>query len=316
MNKRRETGWKCKDCNKNFITKAKLYEHRHQIHKIKSYNRTNICPYCNNHYDGLLKIHKRICNGLHHGHSRLEETKQKISKGLKMWFKNNPDKHPWKRKEKFKSVPCEHLKEILKKDFNFIEEYTDKRWEHNYSIDIAFLDKKIAIEVNGNQHYNEDGTLKEYYQKRHDYLVSLGWIVNEIHYTNCYKEDKIEKIKMAIKESQLISNEEHLILFQNKRKTSLERRKEKIEKFNLAKQNGKLDKTGTKIVANKLVIQEWNKRKELILSSGVDLTKFGWVGKVMKKTGLTIRELEGTITFFSKEFNGKIFRRKGSKELK
>ncbi len=33
-----------------------------------------------------------------------------------------------------------------------------------FSIDIAFPDKKIGIEINGNQHYNIHGSLKEYYQ--------------------------------------------------------------------------------------------------------------------------------------------------------
>ena len=63
----------------------------------------------------------------------------------------------------------------------------------NYSIDIALPERKIAIEVNGNQHYNSDGSLKEYYQYRHDYLTNLGWSVNEIHYSIPYSK-KIKSI--------------------------------------------------------------------------------------------------------------------------
>ena len=54
----------------------------------------------------------------------------------------------------------------------------------------------------------------------------------------------------------------------------------------------------------------WLERKEKILSCGVDLMKFGWVGKVKKLTGLTQRELENTLKHFESEFNGKYFRRK------
>jgi len=227
----------------------------------------------------------------------------------KEWLKNNPDKHPWKRKEKFKSVPCEHLKEILKKDFSFIEEYTDKRWKYNYSIDIAFLDKKLAIEVNGNQHYNLDGTLKDYYQKRHDYIVSQGWIVNEIHYTNCFKENEIEKIKESIRSNTYLPENETKLLFENMIKKKEEREKERKIKLEIAIKEGRTNKDRTRIIYRKLSNEEWNKRKEMILNSGIDLMKFGWVGKVMQKTGLTIREVEGTIKHFQKDFEGKYFKR-------
>ena len=44
-----------------------------------------------------------------------KETRQKISEKRKAYLKAHPDEHPWKRNNKFKSIPCEHLKEILKK---------------------------------------------------------------------------------------------------------------------------------------------------------------------------------------------------------
>ena len=111
------------------------------------------------------------------------------------WLKNNPDKHYWKTNQP--SKPCEHLKTLLRnKNITFEEEYTDSNWKHSCSLDIAFLDKKIAIEVNGNQHYKEGqyfqgGELKEYYQNRHDYLISEGWTIYEIHYLKCYDENFI-----------------------------------------------------------------------------------------------------------------------------
>ena len=194
---RKPDGWKCKDCDLIFETKRELYEHRYQVHNIKRRNRTNICPRCNQHYDGRLDAHRRICPAIRHDHKHTEETKKHLSEVRKKWLKEHPESHPWKRKDKYKSVPCEKLKDILRKDFNFVEEYTDKRWEHNYSIDIAFLDKKLGIEVNGDQHYNRDGTLIEYYQKRHNYLESQGWLIFEIYYIKCYKSNDIEQIKQS-----------------------------------------------------------------------------------------------------------------------
>ena len=124
-----------------------------------------------------------------------EQGRQNISQGKKKFYKEHPDKHNWKRNNKFKSVPCEKLKEWLKsKNIEFIDEYTIPESEHNYSLDIAFPDKKIGIEINGNQHYNQDGTLAEYYQKRHNYIESLGWRLYELHFSVCFNLEKIENM--------------------------------------------------------------------------------------------------------------------------
>ena len=68
-----------------------------------------------------------------------------------------------------------------------------------YSIDIAFPDKKIGIEINGNQHYNRDGTLKEYYLKRHNDICNRGWLLYECHYSLVYKQQFIESLITELK---------------------------------------------------------------------------------------------------------------------
>ena len=66
--------------------------------------------------------------------------------------------------------------------------------ERFFSIDISLPQYKIGIEINGNQHYESNGCLKEYYQKRHDYIVSLGWNLYELHYSLCFNDDVIKSI--------------------------------------------------------------------------------------------------------------------------
>ena len=117
-----------------------------------------------------------------------DEEKKKLSEARKKYLANNLDKHPWKKNSKFKSEPCEYLKKLLKEHgYVFEEEFTDPEWLHKYSADICFINKKIIVEVNGNQHY-ANGQLTDYYQTRHDYLVSQGYKVIEFHYSKCYKE--------------------------------------------------------------------------------------------------------------------------------
>lgn len=47
---------------------------------------------------------------------------------------------------------------------------------------------------------------------------------------------------------------------------------------------------------------EWSARKNLILNSSVDFTKFGWKSKVETVTGLTRRQVSDTVEHFYEEF--------------
>ena len=128
-----------------------------------------------------------------------EETKRKISKGRKKFLKENPDKHPWRSKDKFQSKPCEHLKQKLTElNIDFIDEFIPLD-DRSFSIDIAFPSQLIAIEVNGEQHYERTGELKPYYQERHDLLVENGWTVYELHYSLVWNNNLIDDILKKIK---------------------------------------------------------------------------------------------------------------------
>lgn len=176
-----------------------MYKHRHELHNLKSRDTSKICKLCGEKYENKRK-HIRVCSKIRHpGNFKwTEEEKKQIGQRQSEWLKNNPDKHYWKTKQP--SKPCEHLKTLLRnKNITFEEEYTDSNWKHSYSLDIAFLEKKIAIEVNGNQHYKEgqhfqNGELKEYYQNRHNYLISEGWTIYEVHYLKCYDENFILRL--------------------------------------------------------------------------------------------------------------------------
>lgn len=120
-----------------------------------------------------------------------EGAKQKISEKRKQWLKNNPDRHPWKNRDKFKSEPCEKAKEFLRQlGVSFVSEFSPQISGRYFSVDIALPDKMIALEINGNQHYERNGQLKPYYQERHDLLTSHGWNVFEIHYSACFNLNK------------------------------------------------------------------------------------------------------------------------------
>lgn len=138
--------------------------------------------------------------GMSHRHT--EATKKKLSEQKINFYKAHPEKHHWKRHDKFKSIPCEKLKAwMTSKDVVFISEYSIPDLTRSFSIDIAFPDKMVGIEINGNQHYNPDGSLKPYYQIRHNLIEAAGWKLYELHYSVCFHLDEFEALLPTIMNS-------------------------------------------------------------------------------------------------------------------
>lgn len=121
-----------------------------------------------------------------------EETKRRMSEKKKQWCLNNPDKLNWKKGNHFKSVPCEFFKTKLRESgIPFVEEYQPLQ-DRLFSLDIAFPDQKIGIEINGNQHYDAVGNLKPYYQTRHDLIVGDGWKLLELHFSSVWNSNVLQ----------------------------------------------------------------------------------------------------------------------------
>lgn len=196
-----------------------------------------------------------------------EEAKKKISEARRKYLLENPDKHPWKNSNKFKSVPCEKVKEYLtSKGIIFVDEWcplSDKL----YSIDIAFPDIKFGIEINGNQHYNRDGTLKEYYQKRHDEIVAAGWTILELHYSISWN---LEKLNILLEKREQPDYTEY---FEIKRKLDEKRRKEPV----LPRGKKWALKTA----------QKWEPYKKIVETCDIDFSKFGWGVQLSKILGIS-----------------------------
>lgn len=93
----------------------------------------------------------------------------------------------------------------------------------------------------------------------------------------------------------------------HKQKSELSKAKEKALKKECAIQNGALVDSIGRVNERILTISTWQDRKNLILSSGIDLQKFGWKTKVQEATGLTRRQVDCTIEHFADEFKDKIY---------
>ena len=197
------------------ITREELFKKYDFLNNSKLHKAKNLGLFCSRTAGESLKISKKP----RVKHS--QETKDNLSKIRKDFLKNNPDKHPWKKKDKLLSVPCENLKKALDSmKIQYIGEFSPSNDKH-YSIDVFLPNYNLALEVNGNQHYNNDGTLKRYYQDRHNFIIELGYEVHELHYSLFFNNDKIKE---------LINN-----LLENKEVFKFDYEKFLLEKLNLVK---------------------------------------------------------------------------------
>lgn len=179
------------------------------------------------------------------------------------------------------------------------------------------------IEIPYNQSYNEDFRVRVCrqldaklsskqssesaweFESPHPYILTLRELQER-------KQERKQDYKMSLEEKkkQLLELRKQKDLFKQKSlqlkmqrleqsiKCQEEKEKRQQQKVEQAKEEGRLSSSG-KILGTKVPIQEMEKRKKLILSSGVDLTKFGWVGKVEKITNLSKHQIENCIKFFN-----------------
>jgi hypothetical protein len=229
---------------------------------------------------GATFIHSRNkCCSAECARTTTEETKDAQSDSRHLFLKENPEKHPWKNKDKFISEPCEIVKKYLvSKNINFVEEWSPLI-DRFFSIDIAFPDIKFGIEINGNQHYNRDGTLKDYYQRRHDEIVSSGWTIVELHYSVAWDLKRIDDI-ITLREQPDYS--EYI-------KAKKDKEAEKLK--------NKPEARGAKLSRN--TSEKWEPYKKIVESSGIDFSKFGW--------GVKLSEILGTTPQHAKRWMKKYF---------
>jgi len=234
---------------------------RKHITKVRIMTLINTCKECGREHS--RKKSKYCSVACAKEQSKKPEIRNKISEARKKYLKENPDKHPWKNETKKISVPCEKLKEYLtSKNINYVDEWQPLE-DRFFSIDVAFPDLKIGIEVNGNQHYNSDGTLKAYYQQRHDLIEASGWKLIELHYSSCFNDEKLQVV-LSMKTQPDYS--EYFKLKEEKRK-----KKQVLPK-------------GQKL-KNKTDVR-WQPHKQIVIESGIDFSKFGWVKEVAKILGI------------------------------
>lgn len=289
----------CKKCNKEIVGKKAGPHKRWCGHESKKYLKIKrTCKLCKKDFLTSYNRPSKTCSlSCSSKLSMTDEVKEKISKSRKIFLKKNPDKHTWKKKNKHTSDPCERFKAFLRKnDVSFQSEVQPLR-ERFFSIDIAFPEEKIGIEINGNQHYNSDKSLKQYYQNRHDLIEESGWKIFEIHYSQCFSDEKMMRILTHIRNNAQLDF---------------------VYEFEIVRKKNRENKYGSWEDAGLARRLKWESSQQQyidkIKNSGIDYSKFGWVGQVSSIIGQKPQKVKKWMLRIMPEFyHQKCFKRKTTK---
>lgn len=121
-----------------------------------------------------------------------DEIKKKISDSRIKYLKEHPEKVPYllNHYSKGSSYPETYFNNI----FNGRFEYKRYYQVSYYQIDFAILNKKIAIEIDGDQHYLDKKIIKSD-SRKNKYLTNNGWDILRIKWSDYQKLKKEEKIE-------------------------------------------------------------------------------------------------------------------------
>lgn len=214
----------CNICQKSFEKKMALAGHK-RIHNGKPYIRKkqlrlgdinlrnhigcHICKFCGKEYSTGMKLggHVPMCKlnpsrsiNLTKKPKTLPkwslESRKKLSISMKRYLTNHQDKVPYLLNHSSKvSYPELYFKELFEKEnipLNFMVRVL------SYRLDFCDSDKKLDIEIDGEQHY-VDKTIIEHDKKRNFNLGQIGWTIYRIRWSE-YKKKTFEDKQKVIQE--------------------------------------------------------------------------------------------------------------------
>jgi len=231
---------------------------------------------------------KKCISFLHSSKKHSEETKEVMRKKRFNFLKKKTGKTAWERRnsgemsylEKWYHDLCVFHKIYNK--YDVINEFS----VYPYFIDYAFINEKVAIELDGACHFSKNKRLEHDF-KKDDFLIDKGWWIFRIRYDEISDSKFFESIDF-------IGN--------NKVKNY----DSKLYSYFEVKEN---KKAKLKELKNQKINEDINNKINLILNSNINFNKFGWVKKVGDLIGCEAqnvnRWLKKHMPDFYNKFNNK-----------
>lgn len=167
-------------------------------------------------------------------------------------------------------------------DKDYVTELSVGKW----FLDFAWKKKMLYIEIDGRQHNDPDRVKSDI--KKDEFCKELGWKCLRLqwNYICSNTQEAIKTAKDFIDNGKVCEVE------------WLDKKALKRKELETLKNEGRINSLGRATSAC-LNPEIWEQRKELILNSGVNLMKFGWISEVMKKINLTKGQIYNTIKKFN-----------------
>jgi len=297
------TEWPCPKCGKVFENRFQLSGHlascgvkrkkrgpyKGQKEYSKDKRKSNLtCPYCFKKFEKATQKAGHVANcklnprheqiktaqvngqlkrwkGKHH----TEATKEKIRKGRFKYLKtlNAQVYDCWLRRQQNKMSSLEQwfcdnaiIKHNLLEKHDIVNEYP----EYPYFIDFAFLNVKLAVELDGKQHFIKQEQA-EHDKKREAILINKGWKIFRIAYYELI-EEKIQELL------NVLANIKHY------KPKLLKDRTYRFSEFKPPKRT----RSEYFEQRRKNCLQSQAEKIKLVESSNIDFSKFGWSGQVTR----------------------------------
>lgn len=291
----------CDKCNRIFNTNYSLGQHKRYCNGIFDLNKLQ------KDYDGglsLTELIKKYNLPKYYVHSNI--VRRTISESAKLSHLKHPRKFDDKTKEKMRNSRFEYLKKkmgntpwdkrqrgemsylenwfsenVIKKHelfklYDIVCEYS----EYPYFIDFAFLNIKLAVELDGKCHFSNGTERIEHDIKRDEILVKKGWTIYRIRYDQANVES-IEKFLSFLRSIRAIEPKiygDNLYKYQEIKKERCEKKKEEKKKSKIIK------RTQEQYFEDKQSKYKDSQMKyiDLLLKSDIDFNKWGWKGQAAK----------------------------------
>lgn len=297
-----------------------------------------ICEFCNKECKSIssLRSHIRLCKL---NPNRVEQW----NKGKSSWSKGLTKESDERVKKNAENAKRATLKKYNGKNWWFGRHHTEETKEkmrntfnkrNNYSANYnqeacSFVDDlnemfnwKLQHAKNGGEviigGYYLDGYDKElniafeYDEKKHYDDINKNILCEHDYKRMCFIHTKTdcrffrynEKLNLLYE----VTDFEKIYEIKVNKKSHKNFQKEKEDKLKKFKATGQIRKDG---VASKNIVskEEWERRKNLLLNAKTDMTKFGWIVKMIKETNLTKRIIENTLKHFPEVFENISFKK-------
>ena len=141
-------------------------------------------------------------DGVWAGKTLPEYMKKNIGKGVKQFLIENPDMVPYKRNHPSKeSYPEKYFTKLFQQEgIKLVKQFS----VHSYHLDFCDPDKKIDIEIDGDQHYL-DPKIVEHDKIRNKFLEDNGWTLFRIRWSDYKKMTDQEKEQIVQKIKELLN---------------------------------------------------------------------------------------------------------------